>query len=125
MLVRLTLVVALCLCWSVPAAADNSVFVDGAFNGRWGASFPPFIPQIIGPINFQQLADADGIAGMERVRPGSVVDLCPLESEKREFYGGDYDYQRRGRYSAARTARRSGGSISISTKPIAVAFGSP
>lgn len=96
MLVRLTLVVALCLCWSVPAAADNSVFVDGAFNGRWGASFPPFIPQIIGPINFQQLADADGIAGMERVRPGSVVDLCPLESEKREFYGGDYDYQRRG-----------------------------
>ncbi len=96
MRVRSVLLVILCLC--APAAAEDSVFVDGAFNGRWGASFPPFIPQIIGPINFVQIAEQDGIAGMNRLRPGALESMCPPASEKREFYGGDYDYQRRGEF---------------------------
>lgn len=80
-----------------PVLAEPSVFVDGAFNGSWGASFPPFIPQIIGPINFQQIGEAEGIAKMIELRGDDVVDeLCPPQGEKREFYGGDYDYQRRG-----------------------------
>ncbi len=99
MRVRWTLAVILCLsCLSVAADAANSVFVDGAFNGRWGASFPPFIPQIIGPINFHQIEEAEGISGMERLRAGSVDMMCASASEKREFYGGDYDYQRRGEF---------------------------
>jgi uncharacterized protein (TIGR03437 family) len=95
---RVGLILVLVLCLSGPAAAEDSVFVDGAFNGRWGASFPPFIPEIIGPINFQQIEEADGLAGMERLRPGSAAAMCPAASEKREFYGGDYDYQRRGEF---------------------------
>jgi len=94
---RIAIAALVALIGASPVLADPSVFVPGAFNGRWGASFPPFIPQIIGPINFQQIDEAEGMAKMMELRGADIVDdLCPPQGEKREFYGGDYDYQRRG-----------------------------
>ena len=83
---------------AAPTWAADSVFVQGAFNGRWGASFPPFIPQVIGPINFSQINETEGIAKMDGLRSprGTAAEICPPSDEKREFYGGEYDYNKRG-----------------------------
>ena len=86
---------------SSPLFAADSAFVDGAFNGSWGASFPPFIPNILGPIEFMQVSDAEGIAGMDQVAgAGTAARLCPAASEKSEYYTGEYDYQKVGRFFA-------------------------
>jgi len=37
----LRLVLALSVALVIPAQAADSVFVEGAFNGSWGASSPP------------------------------------------------------------------------------------
>ncbi len=89
---------ALVLVFAAPALAADSVFVDGAFNGSWGASFPDFFGStIIGPINFMQVDEAEAIPKMNEFGgEGAVEKLCPAAGEKREFYGGDYDYQKRG-----------------------------
>jgi uncharacterized protein (TIGR03437 family) len=98
---RMRFVLAIVLLAAAPCWAEDSVFVDGAFNGSWGASFPPFIPQVIGPINFSQIDDAAGIAKMDGLRgAGTAAEHCPPASEKREFYGGDYDYQKVGEFYA-------------------------
>ena len=92
---------------AAPIWAADSVFVQGAFNGRWGASFPPFIPQVIGPINFSQMGEAEGIAGMDGLRgSGTAARLCPPSGEKREFYGGDYDYNKLGEFYACTNGTR-------------------
>jgi hypothetical protein len=96
---RMRFALAMVLLMAAPSWAADSVFVVGAFNGRWGASFPPFIPQVIGPINFSQIDDAKGIAKMDELGgAGTAAKFCPPASEKREFYGGDYDYQKRGEF---------------------------
>ena len=98
---RLIPFISLMALLSAPLPAADSVFADGAFNGSWGASFPPFIPQIIGPINFKRITEAQGVAKMDELhKPGTADKLCPPAGEKREFYGGDYDYQKRGEFAA-------------------------
>lgn len=85
---------------AAPAPAADSVFVEGAFTGTWGASFPPFLPQVIGPINFRSSSDATGIQMMDALNgAGTAAARCPSANEKREFYVGDYDYSEPGEFA--------------------------
>lgn len=89
----------LSLLMTAPVSAAPSVFLPGAFNGTWGASFPPFIPQILGPIRFNETSEADGIANMDRLGgAGTAAAQCPPLGEKREFYAGTYDYSNGGEF---------------------------
>ena len=72
-----------------------------AGTGIWGASFPPFIPQVIGPIRFNPMSESEGRSKMDELRgAGTAANLCPAIGEKTEFYGGEYDYQKRGAFAA-------------------------
>jgi uncharacterized protein (TIGR03437 family) len=78
---------------AVPASAADSVFVERAFEGTWGASFPPFVPQVLGPIRFTQIDDAEGPAKMDQLGgAGMAATLCPGSGERTEYYEGTYDY---------------------------------
>ena len=88
---------ALTLLLAAPASAADSVFVERAFEGTWGASFPPFIPQVLGPIRFTQIVDAQGPAMMDQLGgAGMTAKLCPGAGERTEFYEGTYDYSAAG-----------------------------
>lgn len=81
---------------AIPASAADSVFVERAFNGSWGASFPPS-SQIVGPISFSQISDASGPGLMDGLASaGTAAARCPPASERREFYEGVYDYSSSG-----------------------------
>lgn len=91
---------SLSLLIAAPGLADDSDFVDEAFAGRWGAQFPDFFGnQVVGPIDFAQISEEAGRAGMDRVRgAGTAAAMCPGPGEKTEFYGGEYDYQDNGEH---------------------------
>lgn len=91
MLVRCLLVLVVII--GSPVWAANSGFLERAFEGTWGASFPPFIPDVLGPIHFTQIDDATGREMMDKLGgPGTAARLCPSEGERTEFYEGTYDY---------------------------------
>ena len=93
---RLTTVFVLAAC---PTFGADSVFLEGAFTGSWGASFPPFVPNVIGPIVFMPMDADDAIAKITELRGAAfVAQNCPGADEKREFYGGEYDYNKIGEF---------------------------
>ena len=82
-----------------PALADDSVFVDGAWNGSWAAKFPPFIDFLIGPATFEQISNALGPARMDALRtPGTAAANCPAANECTQYYEGTYNYNNSGRH---------------------------
>ena len=69
--------IAIVLLIAAPVPAEDSVFVEGAFTGIWGASFPPFIPQVIGPIRFNPMSESEGRSKMDELRgAGTAANLC-------------------------------------------------
>jgi len=80
------------------AFAADSVFVEMAWNGSWSAKFPPFITQLIGPVTFNQIPDAEGPARMDALYPGQSAQNCPGAGERTEYYAGIYNYNNRGRH---------------------------
>jgi|GEM_PF-1260321 len=79
--------------------AADSVFVEGAWNGTWLVKFPPFINQLIGPVTFNQISDAEGPARMDALRdPGTAAANCPAGGERTEYYEGIYNYRNSGQH---------------------------
>jgi uncharacterized protein (TIGR03437 family) len=77
---------------SIPARASNSVFVEGAFNGTWVATFP-VVSEFSGTITFTQVSDNFGITMLNSLGdPNFVSNNCPDATEKREFYQATYTY---------------------------------
>ena len=84
--------------FAAPAFPADSVFVEGAWNGFWSAKFPPFVNQLIGPVTFNQIPDADGPGRMDALYPGQSAANCPAAGERTEYYAGIYNYNNRGRH---------------------------
>ncbi len=88
------------------ALADDSVFVDGAFNGGWAVTFPPDMMPL-GTIQFTQIGADDGRSLIDTLGDSTFAsNYCPLTSEKSEFYSGSYDYSGSGHVYACTNGER-------------------
>lgn len=93
-MIRALMMVAVLAAIALPSSAADSVFVERAWQGTWGVSFPPFVPNVLGPVRFRQISDAAGPGQMDALRgPGTAAGNCPAPGERVEYYEGEYNFQ--------------------------------
>jgi uncharacterized protein (TIGR03437 family) len=77
---------------ALPALADDSVFVNGAFNGTWTVFFPPQV-QSSGSITFSPTSQSTAETFLSLLGGSDfVTTFCPPNTQKREYYSATYTF---------------------------------